>query len=44
MKIEVRSEEAKVIERKFCDHFTNIFTITNPSRQQREVALRKCQG
>lgn len=34
------SVETEVIERRFCEHFTKLFTTTNPSRQQKEVALK----
>ena len=33
------TEEAEEIERRFCDHFANLFTTTRPSRQQREAAM-----
>lgn len=33
------SIEAEEIERRFCEHFAELFTTTNPSRQQRESAL-----
>lgn len=34
------SIEAEEIERRFCEHFAELFTTTNPSRQQRESALK----
>ena len=34
------SIEAEEIERRFCEHFVELFTTTNPSRQQRESALK----
>lgn len=43
MKTEAGQEEAEVIERRFCEHFTNLYTTTNPSRQQREAALKEMQ-
>lgn len=35
------SEEAEVIKRRFCEHFTNLYTTTNLSRQQMEATLKK---
>ncbi|KAH9685475.1 reverse transcriptase domain-containing protein [Citrus sinensis] len=34
------SIEAEEIKRMFCEHFAELFTTTNPSRQQRESALK----
>lgn len=30
-----------MIERRFCEHFANLFTTTNPLRQQIEAALKQ---
>ena len=35
------SEEVEVIKRRFCQHFTNLCTTTNLSRQQTEATLKK---
>ncbi|KAH9671373.1 reverse transcriptase domain-containing protein [Citrus sinensis] len=34
------SIKAEEIERRFCEHFVELFTTTNPLRQQRESALK----
>lgn len=35
------SEETKVIERRFCEYFTDLFTTINPPKQQIEAALKE---
>lgn len=35
----METEEVEGVERLFCEYFQNIFTTTNPSQAQLDVAL-----